>query len=104
MRVMRCDLDGSHVELLVQTGQADEDRRDQTRWCVGVAVDAAGGQLYWTQKGPSDGGLGRILRPAIMPPVGDSADHRGDIEVLFDGLPEPIDLDLDLVTRTLYWT
>jgi hypothetical protein len=24
--------------------------------------------------------------------------------VLFDGLPEPIDLELDLATRTLYWT
>ena len=26
MRVMRCDLDGSHVEVLVQTGEGDEDR------------------------------------------------------------------------------
>ncbi|MDB5922031.1 MAG: hypothetical protein JWN13_967, partial [Betaproteobacteria bacterium] len=27
-----------------------------------------------------------------------------DIEVFFDGLPEPIDLELDLKNRVLYWT
>ena len=68
MRVMRCDLDGSNVETLVQTGQGENDRRDETRWCVGVAVDHADGQFYWTQKGPSDGGLGRILRAQIELP------------------------------------
>ena len=104
MRVMRCDLDGANVETLVQTGEGDEDRRDQTRWCVGIAVDADGGQFYWTQKGPNDGGLGKILRAGIEMPDGDTAADRSDIELLFDGLPEPIDLDLDLTTRSLYWT
>jgi hypothetical protein len=104
MRVMRCDLDGSHVETLVQTGQGDDDRRDQTRWCVGVAVDPATRHLYWTQKGPSDAGLGKILRAGIDPPAGDTPADRTDIEVLFKGLPEPIDLELDLAARMLYWT
>jgi len=104
MRVMRCDLDGSNVETLVQTGQGDDDRRDQTRWCVGGAVDPAGGHLYWTQKGPSDAGLGKILRAGIDVPAGDSPADRSDIEVLFKGLPEPIDLELDLADRMLYWT
>jgi sugar lactone lactonase YvrE len=104
MRVMRCDLDGSNVEILVQTGQGDDDRRDQTRWCVGVAVDPGGGHLYWTQKGPSDAGLGKILRAGIQPPAGESAADRSDIEVLLQELPEPIDLQLDLAERTLYWT
>lgn len=104
MRVMRCDLDGSNVETLVQTGQGDDDRRDETRWCVGVAVDPVGGHLYWTQKGPSDAGLGRLLRAGIDLPAGQSPAERGDIEVLFEGLPEPIDLELDLGERTLYWT
>ena len=31
MRVMRCDLDGSNVETLVQTGQGDDDRHDETQ-------------------------------------------------------------------------
>src|ERR1700736_4930972 len=33
-----------------------------------------------------------------------SAANRKDVEVLFDGLPEPIDLDLDLPNRMMYWT
>ena len=104
MRVMRCNLDGSEVETLVQTGQDDADRRDQTNWCVGVAVDHVGGHLYWTQKGPSDAGLGKILRAGIELPAGESAARRSDIEVVFKDLPEPIDLEIDHTTRTLYWT
>ena len=30
--------------------------------------------------------------------------HRPDIELLFDHLPEPIDLEIDPVSRMLYWT
>jgi DNA-binding beta-propeller fold protein YncE len=104
MRVMRCELDGSRVETLVQTGQDDEDRRDETRWCVGVAVDHVGGHLYWTQKGPSDAGLGKILRAGIDVPAGEFATHRSDVEVIFKDLPEPIDLEIEHTTRTLYWT
>jgi hypothetical protein len=104
MRVMRCDLDGSNIETLVQTGQDDEDRRDETRWCVGVAVDHVGGHLYWTQKGPSDAGLGKILRAGIDVPAGEFATHRSDVEVIFKDLPEPIDLEIEHTTRTLYWT
>jgi sugar lactone lactonase YvrE len=104
MRVMRCNLDGSNVETLVQTGEGDDDRRDETKWCVGVAVDPVGGHLYWTQKGPSDAGLGKILRTGIDLPAGETAAGRGDIEVLFEGLPEPIDLELDLTERVLYWS
>jgi DNA-binding beta-propeller fold protein YncE len=104
MRVMRCDLDGSNVETLVQTGQGDQDRRDQTNWCVGVAVDHVGGHLYWTQKGPSDAGLGRILRAGIDLPAGESAPSRSDVEVVFKDLPEPIDLEIEPTTRTLFWT
>jgi hypothetical protein len=104
MRVMRCDLDGSNVETLVQTGEGDEDRRDETRWCVGVAVDPERGHVYWTQKGPSDAGRGRILRAGAEMPAGETPAGRSDIELLFDGLPEPIDLELQRATRTLYWT
>src|SRR5262249_17358962 len=53
MRVMRCNLDGSKIENLVVTGQDENDRRDQTRWCVGITVDPKRRQIYWTQKGPT---------------------------------------------------
>ena len=104
MRVMRANFDGSAVETLVETGRGDADRRDQTKWCVGIAVDAGRGQIYWTQKGPDNAGLGRILRANIELPAGQSASNHTDIEVVFDGLPEPIDLELDLRNRLLYWT
>jgi sugar lactone lactonase YvrE len=104
MRVMRCDLDGSNVETLVRTGEGEDDSRDETKWCVGVAVDPVGGHLYWSQKGPSDAGLGRILRAGTTLPAGQTPDGRTDVEVLFEGLPEPIDLEVDLQARALYWT
>ncbi len=104
MRVMRCDLDGGEVETLVVSGEGEEDRRDQTRWCVGVAIDHARGRLYWTQKGPDNAGLGRIFRAGIDVPAGETAKSRSDVEVWQDGLPEPIDLDFDPRTRLMYWT
>jgi hypothetical protein len=61
-------------------------------------------RLYWTQKGPDNAGLGRIFRANIDIPQGEDPGNRSDIEVLFDGLPEPIDLELDLANRILYWT
>lgn len=104
MRVMRCSLDGSDIETLVETGRTEADRREQTRWCVGIAVDIDGGKFYWTQKGSDNAGQGRIFRAGIDMPKGDTAAARTDIELLFAELPEPIDLDLDLVNRMLYWT
>ncbi len=104
MRVMRSNLDGSKIETLVETGQDDADRRDARNWCVGIAVDAERGHIYWTQKGPDDAGQGRICRANIEIPNGQGAAGRSDIEVLFDGLPEPVDLELDLDSRTIYWT
>jgi hypothetical protein len=104
MRVMRSNLDGSQVETLVETGRGDADRRDQTRWCVGIVIDSERKQIYWTQKGPDNGEQGRILRAGIEIPKGETAANRSDIEVFFDHLPEPIDLELDLRNRVLYWT
>jgi hypothetical protein len=104
MRVMRANLDGSQVETLVETGRGDTDGRDQTRWCVGIAVDPKLRKIYWTQKGPDNGGQGRIFRANIDIPKGENPASRSDIEVLFDQLPEPIDLELDVAHRVLYWT
>ena len=62
-------------------------------------------QIYWTQKGPDNAGLGRLLpRRASKFPKARAPAKRSDIEVLFDHLPEPIDLELDLENRVLYWT
>jgi sugar lactone lactonase YvrE len=104
MRIQRASLDGSHVETLIETGHGADDRWDSKNWCVGIALDVPRGKIYWTQKGDDDAGVGRILRANLEIPKGQDAAHRRDIEVLFDGLPEPIDLDLDLTRRQIYWT
>jgi hypothetical protein len=105
MRVMRSNLDGSQIETLVDPSQGDKrPGHDQTKWCVGVAVDPDSGQIYWTQKGPDDAGLGRLFRTNVEIPKGETAANRTDIEILFEGLPEPIDLELDVKDRLIYWT
>ena len=104
MRVMRCDLDGSHVETLVESGTGDADRAQAQHWCVGIAVDPERRQVYWTQKGADNANEGRIFRAGLDVPEGETPSTRTDIELLYGGLPEPIDLDLDLVHRTMYWT
>ncbi len=105
MRVMRCNLDGSKVETLVDTSKGDpRPGPDLKKWCVGIAVDTDRGQFYWTQKGPDNAGVGRIFRANVEMPKGETAANRSDIEVLFEALPEPIDLELDLKNRLIYWT
>ena len=105
MRVMRVNLDGSNLETLIDTSQGDpRPGTDATKWCVGIALDLERGQLYWTQKGPDNAGQGRIFRAGIEIPNGQDPEHRRDIELLYGGLPEPIDLDLDVASRTMYWT
>lgn len=105
MRVMRANFDGSEIETLVDTSQGEpRPGRDETKWCVGIAVDHSGGKIYWTQKGSDNAGEGRIFRAKLELPEGETPTNRTDIEVLFEGLPEPIDLDLDLDQRMIYWT
>jgi DNA-binding beta-propeller fold protein YncE len=105
MRVMRANLDGSKIETLIDTSEGDaRPGKDIQKWCVGIALDVEGGKFYWTQKGSDNAGHGRIFRANLEIPRGQSADNRKDIELLYGGLPEPIDLELDLANRTMYWT
>ncbi|OKO76028.1 3-hydroxyacyl-CoA dehydrogenase [Bradyrhizobium sp. AS23.2] len=104
MRVMRANLDGSALETLIESGHGDTDRRDQTKWCVGLTIDPKHKKIYWTQKGPDNAGRGRIFRANLEIPGSETAANRSDIEIFFDSLPEPIDLELDLKNRLLYWT
>jgi hypothetical protein len=104
MRVMRVNLDGSGLETLIETGHGEFDRRDAQNWCVGIALDVEGGKLYWTQKGSDNANEGRIFRANLEISKGQTAANRTDIELLYHGLPEPIDLDLDLHHRMMYWT
>ena len=105
MRIMRANLDGSKIETLVDTSEGDaRPGKDAKKWCVGIALDVDGGKVYWTQKGPEKAGQGRIFRANLEIPAGQTPANRKDKELLYDNLPEPIDLDLDLNNRIMYWT
>jgi hypothetical protein len=104
MRVMRANLDGSSIETLVTTGQTDADRMNSANWCVGIALDLARGFVYWSQKGPDNGHVGSLRRAHIAIPAGQTSVTRTDMEILYAGLPEPIDIDLDLTAGFIYWT
>ena len=105
MRVMRANLDGSQVETLVETGRGDKDQRDadpvvrrnhhrsEARENL-LDAKRSGQRRTWAAS----------CRANIDIPKGESPANRSDIEVLFDQLPEPIDLELDLANRVLYWT
>src|SRR6266850_1838898 len=103
--VFRSDLDGRNMTSIIAPGgpftpkQLQIDSSDRTLyWSDGA------GTLYWTQKGGDNAGEGSILRANLDVPKGLTPTNRTDIEVLYDKLPEPIDLDLDLKSRMLYWT
>ena len=105
MRVMRANLDGSTIETLIDTSEGDaRPGKEIKKWCVGIALDVEAGKLYWTQKGPANAGEGRIFRANLEIPKGQTPANRKDVELLYENLPEPIDLELDLTNRTLYWT
>src|SRR5260221_633722 len=93
-RIHSVNTDGSDRKVILNGGRVPD----------GVVVDVEAGHIYWTQRGPDDAGKGRIFRASIEIPKGEDAADRTDIELLFDGLPEPIDLELDRKNRLLYWT
>jgi len=107
MGVHRVGLDGKNHAVLVQRSTPASDASPLaalSSWCVGIAVDVEAGKIYWTQKGVSKSSQGRIFRAGIDIPAGETAANRSDIEVVFENLPEPIDLEIDAETETLYWT
>lgn len=71
---------------------------------VGITLDKTRDHIYWTQKGPSKGGQGRIFRARLDIPAGQTAENRSDIELVLQGLPEPINLEFDGKGQMLYWT
>src|SRR5436853_3492106 len=60
MRVMRCNLDGSQLETLIEAGRGEADRRDQTRWSGRLSIDPKLGHVYWKQKDPDTATLRHV--------------------------------------------
>ncbi len=104
MAIYRSSLTGDELKVLYRSGQWPTDASDETKHCVGIALDLENKYLYWTQKGSPDGGQGRIFRMGLEIPDGQSATNRNDLELLLDELPEPIDLEIDEQNMQIYWT
>ncbi|KAA8646340.1 hypothetical protein EYZ11_009898 [Aspergillus tanneri] len=104
--VWRCKFDGSCLERLIQTADEynSQDASNGRNWCVGVAVAPRLGKIFWTQKGPSKGGSGRIFSANLDSPTSPIVESRKDVQCILSGLPEPIDLKVDESSHTLYWT
>lgn len=90
--------DGTGLRDLVRRDGAGEERD----WIVGLSLDEVNGHIYWSQKGSFAGGDGKIFRAGLEIPAGETAENRSDIELLWDGLPAPI--DLELIDDRLLWT
>jgi hypothetical protein len=104
MRIQRAALDGSGLETLITVATGASARKNAQNWCVGLALDLVHGFIYWTQKGPDNGMVGSIRRAHLQMPNGETDSTRTDIQVLFEGLPEPVDLDLDVTDGYMYWS
>ena len=85
--IARADLDGSNLELIVG-GQGKP---------VGIAVDAAGGGIYWADAmSISPAGGGGAIKAADL----DGHNQR----TILGGLNEPYGVALDLAEQNVYWT
>lgn len=107
LRVMRCNLDGSALETLYASGDwANEPEKSSNAsfWPVGITISPKLKKFFWTQKGHSKAGEGRIFAAGLSMPQGESPAARSDVEVVMDGLPECIDLEFDDEEGVLYWT
>jgi hypothetical protein len=103
MKVMRSNIDGSDVEVVVDTARASCTGGKQCKWVVGVAVDKKNGFVYWSQKGGSSASHGSLHRAPLKIPAGQTAGTRKDIQTIQDNLTEPIDLRW-VDGMGLFWT
>lgn len=98
--VCRCGYDGPHLSKVIDNAIC-ESQDNVLDWCVGIALSLSLGKLFWTQKGPSKGGKGRLFSADLPKIVGAAATG---VRCLLNDLPEPIDLEFDESSHTLYWT
>jgi DNA-binding beta-propeller fold protein YncE len=92
-KVWRAALDGSAPEVLVSGHGVIQ--------LVGMGLDLPKRQFYF-----SDRMARKIYRANFDVPDGQTAENRDDVETLFSfaGASMPLDLDLDLEQRKIYWS
>lgn len=93
-KVWRCDFDGGNLEVLV-SGHG-------FRQIVGVAPDPLERMFYFTDRNDR-----KLLRASMDMPTGQTHADRDDVELLYHDQAAdamPLDIELDVVGRTVYWT
>lgn len=101
--VFRCKYDGSSLQRILSGVRVGSNGVEESTWCVGLAPVPSVGKLFWSQKGPSKGGKGRIFS-ANLPSLGEDRVDVESIQCLLDDLPEPVDLEYDHQLQELFWT
>ena len=81
-KIQQANLNGTNVQDLVTTGLFTP---------IGIAVDMAGGKLYWTVSSDSN----KIQRANL---------DGSNVEDLITGLPEPVAIAVDGTGGKVYWT
>ncbi len=90
--VQRVNLDGSHAGDASEIVVADTDSGlGNTR---GMAIDVAGGKIYWIHEGTPD----KIRRADLC------GGENMEVLIVLPGFPSPIGLALDLPSGKMYWT
>jgi sugar lactone lactonase YvrE len=93
-KVWRCDYDGANLEVLVSGHDVQQ--------IVGVAVDPSGRQFYF-----SDRNGRKLMRAGMDMPAGQTHADRADVETIYvekETNAMPLDMELDLQHRMVYWT
>lgn len=93
-KVWRCDYDGANLEVLVSGHGVNQ--------IVGVAADPTKRQFYFSDRN----GL-KLFRAGMDMPAGETHADRKDVELLYvEKSPNamPLDLELDIKNRMIYWT
>lgn len=104
MRIERCQIATGKVEVLLDSSKLFPSEVRESRYCIGIALDQKNNRIFWTMKGPSKGGQGRLLSAPFDYRAANAAINLEEINVVFDQLPEPIDLAIDYAGDFLYWS
>lgn len=104
MRIERCQIATGKVEVLLDCSKLFPSEVRESRYCIGIALDQKNNRIFWTMKGPSKGGQGRLLSAPFDYSAANAAINLEEINVVFDQLPEPIDLAIDYAGDFLYWS
>ena len=86
-KIQRANLDGSNIEDLVTAADGLVDPES-------IALDVAGGKVYWTDKVQCNEDAGKIQRANL---------DGSNVETLITGLTCPEGIALDVARGKIYW-